>query len=171
MRRYTQNVRVKAAITAITLAFTFFRLYIGADATLNCGGILLHLLYPFLHANIFHLAVNLIVLWSIRNKMEWIKASLISFVASYLPMYVSEPTVGLSGFLFAVFGLMWGKANRLYDATKTAAPIIIVSMLLPHVNGLLHLYAFALGYLMNNLILRSFGSVSRQSYQRKNHKP
>lgn len=103
--------------------------------------------------------------------MEWIKAFLISFVASYLPMYVSEPTVGLSGFLFAVFGLMWGKTNRLYDATKTAAPIIIVSMLLPHVNGLLHLYAFALGYLMNNLILRSFGSVSRQSYQRKNHKP
>lgn len=107
-----------------------------------------HIAYSFSHANIFHLAVNLIVLWSIKNKIQTVPALLIAIIASYLPMYVSSPTVGLSGFLFAAFGIMWGKTGRLLDAVKKVMPFIIITMLIPNMNGLLHLYTFGLGFII-----------------------
>ena len=105
-----------------------------------------HLAYSFFHANIFHLAINLIVLWSIRNKMRPLRALGVGILASYLPMWVTEPTMGLSGFLFASFGLMWGETGRWKDACKKAMPFITCTMIVPNVNGCLHLYAFWLGY-------------------------
>ena len=72
---------------------------------------------------------------------------IIAFAASFLPMYVNEPTMGLSGFLFASFGIMWGKTGRWLDATKKAMPLILFMMLLPNVNGTLHLYTFLIGFL------------------------
>lgn len=114
-----------------------------------------HLIYSFFHANIFHLAINLIVLWSIRNKLQPLQALAIAIFASYLPMYVSEPTMGLSGFLFASFGLMWGKTGRWLDAIKKAMPFIGCTMLLPNVNGLLHLYAFCIGFVVQYIIKKA----------------
>lgn len=110
-----------------------------------------HLAYVFCHANIFHLAINLMVLWSIKNKINVIEAIVIAFAASFLPMYVSEPTMGLSGFLFAAFGCMWGKTGRWKDATKKVIPFILITMVMPNVNGLLHFYCFLLGYLFETL--------------------
>lgn len=79
----------------------------------------------------------------------------IALVASTLPMYVSEPTMGLSGFLFASFGQMWGKTGRWLDATKKAMPLILFMMLLPNVNGILHLYTFWIGFFIG-YCLRKF---------------
>lgn len=142
-----RNVRIKVAVTLLC-ALGFF---IGFK---HVHPFALRIFYPFFHANIFHLIVNLIALWSIKNRMEWAKGYLICVSVGFLPMYLPEPTVGLSGFLFAVFGLMWGKANQLGKAIKTVAPIIIISMLLPNINGLIHLYAFVAGYLINYISSR-----------------
>lgn len=110
-----------------------------------------HVLYIFCHANPFHLAVNLLVLWSIRHKIPVASSLAIAIAASFLPMYVSEPTLGLSGFLFAAFGCMWGSTGRWKDALRVALPFIVCTMIVPHVNGLLHLYAFLMGYIFEYL--------------------
>lgn len=83
--------------------------------------------------------------------MQTIPALLIATIASYLPMYVSSPTVGLSGFLFAAFGQMWGKTGRLLDAAKKVIPFVVITMLIPNMNGLLHLYTFGLGFIIGYL--------------------
>lgn len=142
-----KNRTSKAILTILCLLGLFWRVGFYSDCPLWN-----HIAYSFSHANIFHLAVNLIVLWSIKNKMQTIPALIIAIVASYLPMYVSSPTVGLSGFLFAVFGLMWGKTGRLLDAVKKVMPFIIITMLIPNMNGLLHLYTFGIGFMTGFLV-------------------
>ena len=105
-----------------------------------------HILYSFFHVNGFHLAVNLLVLWQIKNNMKPVTSLAVASVASLLPMYVSQPTMGLSGFLFASYGLMWGRTGLWKEALKKAMPFIICTMAVPNVNGLLHFWCFWLGY-------------------------
>lgn len=114
-----------------------------------------HVLYSFCHANVFHLAINLAVLWNIRNQIPVGKALAVAVAASFLPMYASGPTMGLSGFLFSAFGTMWGKTGRWADAAKKALPFILCTMLLPNVNGLLHLYTFVTGYILAYIIKKA----------------
>lgn len=80
--------------------------------------------------------------------MKPVTSLAVAYVASLLPMYVSQSTMGLSGFLFASFGLMWGRRGRWKEALKKAMPFIICTMAVPNVNGLLHLYCFVLGYIV-----------------------
>lgn len=115
-----------------------------------------HIAYCFSHANVWHLIINLYVLWSIRNKVSFIPAFVIAFVASYLPMYVDKPTMGLSGFLFAAFGIMWGKTGRWKEATRKVMPFVLCTMILPNVNGLLHLWCFWIGYLYAHFFFHKF---------------
>ena len=110
-----------------------------------------HIIYSFFHVNVFHLAVNLLVLWQIKNRLTPVKAFMVAVAASMLPMYVREPTMGLSGFLFAQFGILWGRTGRWKEAAKKAMPFILFTMLLNNVNGLLHLYAFSIGYIIEYL--------------------
>lgn len=77
--------------------------------------------------------------------MSVIPAYLIAVAASFLPMYVDCPTAGMSGLLFAMFGIMWGRIDRLGGALKAGLPTIIITMLVPGINGLLHLYCYLLG--------------------------
>ena len=86
------------------------------------------------------------VLWSIKNKIDVTLSFVAAVAASFLPMFVTEPTMGLSGFLFATFGIMWGKTGRWKEAAKKAMPFILFTMLLNDVNGLLHFWCFWLGY-------------------------
>lgn len=105
------------------------------------------LLCHLCHANVFHLAVNLTVLWGIRQRISCLPAFIIAVCATFLPMAVSAPTMGLSGFLFAAFGIMWGRIRLLREACVRVLPFVIFTMLLPGVNGLFHLYTFVLGFI------------------------
>ena len=80
--------------------------------------------------------------------MKPVTSLAVASVASLLPMYVSQPTMGLSGFLFASFGSMWGRTGLWKDAFKKAMPFIIFTMAVPNVNGLLHFWCFVLGYIV-----------------------
>lgn len=115
---------------------------------------LAHILYGFGHANIFHLTCNLLVLWAIRNNIRVLPAFIISVLASYIPQMVDGNTVGLSGFLFASFGLMWGKTGMVALSAKTVLPFIVLTIILPQTNGTLHLYCFVLGFLLEYLYTR-----------------
>lgn len=77
---------------------------------------------------------------------------------------VYDNTVGLSGFLFASFGLMWGKTGMLVRAMKTVLPFIVLTIALPQTNGMLHMYCFVLGFVLEYLYTRikmRFHSSSR----------
>ena len=136
-----KHCAIKLAITSACLAGYFLHVgfYVGSPWW-N------HLAYSFCHANLWHLAINMMVLWSIRNRISVFESLAVAVAASFLPMYVDGSTMGLSGFLFSAFGIMWGKTGRLKDAFVKAMPFIVCTMIMPNVNGLLHLWCFWLGY-------------------------
>lgn len=136
-----QNIRSKVLITLFCICF--YPLHVGFYKGCDWYD---HVLYNVCHVNIFHLLVNLLVLWSIKNKIRPISSLSIAVLSSFLPMYVDDPTMGLSGFLFASFGQMWGRLGRHFDAMKAVLPFILFTMLLHNVNGVLHLWCFVLGY-------------------------
>ena len=77
-----------------------------------------HVAYMFSHANFWHLAGNIFVLWLIQGRLYLWRAVAIAVVCSFLPgvgsiweIWNNEPvptTVGFSGVLFAIFGIKWG---------------------------------------------------------------
>lgn len=101
-----------------------------------------HVLYMVSHANFWHLAGNLFVLWMIPNRLYLLEAVIIAFVTSWLPsvgsiwdIWNNEPvaaTVGFSGVLFAILGIKWGvycvgqhkgrisRRGRIMDEQRTA---------------------------------------------------
>lgn len=151
MKKCTVNLEDKSLLTLLCLAFYFVHIGFAPDSPWQH-----HVLFNFCHVNVFHFIINLWVLWQIQNRIPVVGALFIAFLASYLPMYVSEPTMGLSGFLFAAFGIMWGKTGRVVEAMKQALPFIIITMFLSSVNGLLHLYAFILGF-VSSYVLHKLG--------------
>lgn len=120
-------------------------LYRGGGFDANCG-IVPHLAYSFAHANVWHYLCNMLVLWSIRGRMHVLAAYCVAVAASYLPMWGDGETVGMSGMLFAMFGLLWGETGLVWRSVKKAGPVLGVMMLLPGVNGVLHVYCFAAGF-------------------------
>lgn len=112
------------------------------------SGLVPRLSYSFLHANVWHLLANLLVLWSIRRPMNVAAAYVIAVAASYLPMHADRPTVGLSGLLFAMFGIMWGHVGDARGFLRAGMPVILAMMLIPGVNGLLHLYCYLVGFIV-----------------------
>lgn len=105
------------------------------------------MLYHFSHANIFHLALNLVALF--RFCPRWSTCAVAfacASAASMLPFTcdASEGTCGLSGFLFASYA-------RRYVTWREKPYVLLLSMfaagLLPHVNWKIHIVSFALSYL------------------------
>lgn len=138
-----KNWRSKALLTVTCLACQI------AMGTLGCGvgtSLSTHAFYMLTHVNAWHLLCNLLVLWSIKGRMETKSALAIAFLASYIPTLNSGVTAGLSGVLFALFGIMWGRTGRLGECLKKGLPVIVLTMVLPGVNGLLHLYCYLIGY-------------------------
>lgn len=120
---------------------------------LGCGylleapcGIAAHALYSFTHANVFHLALNLLALFRFRPRWKTCAVAYVAaFAGSFLP-FVCLPgaTCGLSGFLMACFA-------RYYRAwRKPVWPLLcanLVFIFVPCVNWLIHLACFTLSYL------------------------
>lgn len=113
-----------------------------------------HLLYPFSHANIWHLAGNILCLWMIRCPIHLIPTFVCAVLCSFLPCLVSEPTMGFSGVLFAMVGVSWGKIHRFRDMIWRNKWIIIIPAFLPHINFLIHLYCLMAGYLYGRYATR-----------------
>lgn len=149
-KKIRANIKDKIIILTICLLLYPFSAVIGFSDNGSWYG---HFVYMFGHANIFHFIINVSVLFSLQNKIRIYPSYFISVLASFLPMYVQEPTVGLSAFLFSSMGQMWGRTGRWKDAIRKAGPFILFTMLLNNVNGCLHLYCFVIGYLMEWFII------------------
>ena len=126
-----------------------------------------HLLYPLSHANIFHLAVNIICLWMLHHcPMHIVATYLIAVVCSFLPSFPiydcivegsfnTLPTMGFSGVLFAMVGISWGRVHRFRDMLWLNKWYIIIPAFLPHVNLLIHVYCLLAGYLYGRLTTKT----------------
>lgn len=143
-----RNIGTKLSLTFIeTFCFCFQQLSPFTAGYVGTSNITGHLSFCFFHANIFHLLVNLLCLWSIRGKMNIPIAYAVSVLASFSPQFTHEHTTGLSGLLFAAFGIMWGEHSTFRTMCKACAPAILIAVFLPHVNGLLHLWCLLGGFL------------------------
>ena len=106
-----------------------------------------HYLYPLSHANIWHLAANIMCLWMIKTDLNLVPSYTIAVMCSYLPCFVSEPTMGFSGILFAIVGISWGRVGRFKEMILRNKWFLIIPVFIPHVNAFIHLYCMLLGYL------------------------
>ena len=103
------------------------------------------LYFHFFHANIFHLAVNMIALWQFAPRpLTCVIAFVSATLASLLPFAgVSEPTYGLSAFLFAAYA-------RKYVSWHLSPKWLILSNLflafIPHMNWRIHILSFVISY-------------------------
>ena len=145
------NLYSKVFLTGVCCITTLLGIKLGF---VQGSGIVGHFAYSFCHANIWHLIINLCVLWKLKNYINPASSYMIAVLVSFLPMYVTEPTMGLSGFLFASIGQMWAKANDAKGMCKVVLPFILITMLVPNVNGLLHLYAFFVGYFYKLILFK-----------------
>jgi membrane associated rhomboid family serine protease len=117
-----------------------------------------HLLYPLSHANIWHLAANILCLWMLPCRTHifatFVMAVLCSFLpCPLLPLYGESAafTMGFSGVLFAMVGISWGKVGRFREMLRRNKWYLIIPAFLPHVNFLIHIYCLLAGYLYGML--------------------
>lgn len=106
-----------------------------------------HISYPLCHANIWHLMANILCLWSISCRMHLSSSYIIAVLCSFLPCFLSEPTTGFSGVLFALVGISWGRTRRFKDMLWRNKWFLVVPVFIPHVNAFLHFYCLVAGYL------------------------
>ena len=111
-----------------------------------------HLLYPFSHANIWHLLANIVCLWMIPCELHLLISFLLAVLCSILPCFISEMTMGFSGVLFAIVGISWGKVHRFKDMIWKNKWFLVIPIFLPHVNAFIHLYCMIFGYLCGRYI-------------------
>lgn len=110
------------------------------------------LLYPFVHANIFHALGNLVVLWQCMSKFNVRWHVLVFYaIAVTFPLTSSTPIVGLSGFLYAWIGFImpWVKAKLYYNCIITL--IILAGFFLPGMAVGIHIYCYVVGMLWGYL--------------------
>lgn len=106
-----------------------------------------HVLYPLSHANIWHLAANVLCLWMIPCGLHLIATFCLSVLCSFLPCFLFEGTCGFSGVLFAIVGMSWGRVHGFKDMIWRNKWFLIIPVFIPHVNALLHIYCLVCGYL------------------------
>lgn len=105
-----------------------------------------HCLYWLSHANVWHLAANILCLWMIPCELHLLFAIIAAVLCSFLPCFMPEATCGFSGVLFAIVGMSWGRVHRFKDMLWRNKWFLIIPIFLPHVNALLHVYCMVAGY-------------------------
>jgi len=125
-----------------------------------------HVLYPLSHANIWHLAANILCLWMLRCPLHIFTTFVCAVLCSFLPCpqlsivnyqlsIIFAPTMGYSGALFAMVGISWGKIHRFKDMMWRNKWILIIPAFIPHINFLIHLYCLLAGYLYGRYATRN----------------
>lgn len=137
--------RIEKLSTGLILVGSYFLLP-EYGFTFDCP-LLNHFLYPFCHANIWHLLCNILCLLMVKCPTHIFVSFSIAILCSFVPCFASEPTMGFSGVLFAMVGISWGKVHRFKDMVRRNKWILFIPAFFPHVNFLIHLYCLMAGYL------------------------
>lgn len=127
---------------------------LSGDLLCSPDGFLCHFLYPFSHANVFHLLGNVLCLWMFRCRLNIVLAYIIAVICSFIPCFTSEPTMGFSGVLFGIAGMSWGRIGRFGDMCRKCLPFLLLTFLVPHMNVFIHLYCLMFGYFVGRRIIK-----------------
>ncbi len=152
----------KYVVTAVLVACYLFAPAIGYENG-DVENTLPHIAYMFCHANVWHLAGNLFVLWIMHGRLYLIPSLVIAFLCSFIPGFSIYGdvgmTMGFSGVLFAIAGIKWGVycmyassmgqifgKSAFHDFLMKALPFAVIGILIPHINWCIHLYCMLLGF-------------------------
>lgn len=111
-----------------------------------------HFLFSVSHANVWHLLANLLCLWMLPCRLHLCMSYLTALFCSFLPCFVSEPTMGFSGILFSVIGISWGRVCRFREMLWKNKWFLVIPMFIPHVNAFIHVYCLVFGYLAGKFV-------------------
>lgn len=109
-----------------------------------------HFTYQFLHVSIWHLAINLWSVWCITSTYRlriWHFATAYFISASYV-FYGHIPTIGISGICFALMGIIWYQVLHIRLYHTWIISFILIGFLFPSTNACLHLYCYAIGFII-----------------------
>lgn len=149
----------KKAIVAILLLAVTFTLQTILDLPFNVLGVSRGgdwwccVWYHFFHANVFHLILNSLCLWSILRydirAVHLIAAFLIASASGILTA-VDVPTVGASAFIVALSGIV---SSWRVDIKSSLLTILLLTIycLIPNINGAIHLAAWIGGFVFGRL--------------------
>jgi len=139
--------KVRYYIIAVLFAFYF----VGIPEELYTGDGTAMLVYPFFHANAFHLAVNCLSVWAVfdpRTRPEWWYLPVGYIIAAATYLVTDYVMVGFSCVLFAVAGLRtpsfrsrWWRSWNAWVYLGT----MLLMFFLPMFAAGAHLTAFATG--------------------------
>ena len=113
-----------------------------------------HLTYQFAHANIFHLAVNIYVMYFCITRFNLSQSQILScfIISAILPALSHIPTIGASGIVYAMLGII---NTMVVEKAKFAAWIalyITISYFFNN-NWCIHLCCYLLGFLSNYIAI------------------
>lgn len=112
------------------------------------------MLYPFFHANWLHVCLNVWCLWSIVFLYDIRAGRLLAayLVATTFPAGLfckwNEPTVGLSGVIFFLFGRLSFEVLRKWYWQAWMSGYLLLGFCFPNTNAWLHLYCYVIGLLI-----------------------
>lgn len=131
------------------------------------------LVYHIFHANIFHLAVNSLSLWTLFRKGSRYKVTpmLIAFaIASASWFFTTKDVVGISNIIFALIGLRTPSLRHSWWRSRPVVTFLVVTALMalfPQVSATTHIVSFAFGCLVAG-VQRIINSLSRD-YRRASY--
>ena len=132
-----------------------------SDAAIVCEALLCRLAYPFIHAHPLHAAVNGWVLLQLAFRTPLtLRRLLLAFVVAWsCPAFIavwptasSSSVVGLSGVLYALFGMWMPHVARRLRYNAIVALWLAAGLCTTSVAVGLHLYCYLLGILLSILL-------------------
>ena len=108
-----------------------------------------HLTYQFFHAGILHLFINI---WCILSIIVCYRAYMYEMILAYiisalLPGFLLSdlPTIGLSGMVLALAGLVSADVRNMKLYYGFMAVFLVIGFFFSHCIALLHLWSFSIG--------------------------
>ena len=148
----------KAAVLIIALAVIVLQIVVtdvsgyGLSVT---SPLWTRLIYSFFHGSWFHLLLNVYVLLTLGFKLDLrMREIFISYIlACAAPSFCigTLPTVGLSGMIYAIFGMRTMRNSNPGSMILNIVLITAVSMFLSHIAWRLHAYCYSCGLLISLL--------------------
>lgn len=147
------NIRIVIVGMLLSMQLLF-----GCPTFLHYDSGYISLVHHFFHANIFHLAVNCLSVWSLFRKH--VRYSIAPLVFAYLIgtaswFCTSADVVGFSNILFALIGLR--SPSLRHSWWKQPSVILFLAItalmaLLPQVSAITHIVSFVLGCIVAGAI-------------------
>ena len=112
------------------------------------------LTYQFFHVSVFHLAVNIYVMWLCVTRFS-LSNTIIAccYIASALvPTYTAVPTIGASGIVYALLGVINTMVVEKWRYAAWIAVYIGIFWLF-NTNAVLHLTCYVYGLILGNVSL------------------